>query len=246
MKFRDFFHRPELIEAATWTAAFEYAPCAAHFDSDQRHRLLELARRFLLSKTITGAAGLKPDGLMCAAIAVKACVPVLNLGIEFYSSWHSIVVYPDEFRAPEHYVDEDGVMHENVRELCGESLSDGPMVVSWAAIADDRDGACGDLVIHECAHKLDILNGAADGFPPLHPDMAPTAWTAAFESAYRALANDVDAGRDTDLDPYAATDPAEFFAVASETFFTDPKLLARAAPAVYAQLKAFYRQDPLP
>jgi Mlc titration factor MtfA (ptsG expression regulator) len=99
-------------------------------------------------------------------------------------------------------------------------------------------------VIHEFAHKLDMLNGEADGLPPLHAGMDRRAWTATFEEAYEGFCDAVDRGRDTWLDPYAAEHVSEFFAVISEAFFEDGKETRRRYPAVYEQLKRFYRQDP--
>ncbi|MOA34495.1 Protein MtfA [compost metagenome] len=101
-------------------------------------------------------------------------------------------------------------------------------------------------MIHELAHKLDMLNGGANGQPPLHPDMRGDAWASAMQAAYDRLNAELDRDPDaaTAIDPYAAENPAEFFAVASEYFFSAPDLLQDAFPAVYAQLGQFYRQDP--
>jgi len=100
------------------------------------------------------------------------------------------------------------------------------------------------VVIHECAHKLDLLNGVANGMPPLHPEMVLTAWTEAFTVAYDALCQCLDGGWEPPIHSYAAESPAEFFAVVSEAFFEVPAVLRTAYPAVYAQLRAYYRQDP--
>jgi Mlc titration factor MtfA (ptsG expression regulator) len=101
-----------------------------------------------------------------------------------------------------------------------------------------------NVVIHEFAHKLDMLDGIADGRPPLHPGMDARAWRKAFDEAYEGLCDAVERGRDTWLDPYAAEHPSEFFAVVSEAFFEDPGETRRRYPEVYDQLKLFYRQDP--
>jgi MtfA peptidase len=119
-------------------------------------------------------------------------------------------------------------------------------VISWADCAPGAHpyGADTNVVIHELAHKLDMLNGLANGVPPLHPDMAPAAWSVAFAAAYEEIAARAERGEDTILDPYAAEDPAEFFAVVSECFFEAPWFLKEEFPAVYEQLARFYRQDP--
>lgn len=233
------------VAKSHWAEALDRTPCASALASSDRVRLRALAGDFLVQKYFEGAAGFEPDERVRAVVAVKACLPVLNLGLEYYRAWSAIVVYPGDFRVHDEYTDDTGVVHREVRELCGQSLTQGPMVLSWQALLEEAELADRDLVIHECAHKLDVLNGRPDGFPPLHADMATATWSSALSAAYERLCADVDAGRDTALDPYAATDAAEFFAVASETFFTAPELVMEDFPDVYRQLALFYRLDPL-
>jgi hypothetical protein len=101
-----------------------------------------------------------------------------------------------------------------------------------------------NVVIHEFAHKLDMLNGDANGFPPLHAGMDRKTWAAVFSAAYADFCRRVDADEDVAIDPYAAESPGEFFAVVSEAFFDLPQAVLDAYPQVYAQLRNFYRQDP--
>jgi Mlc titration factor MtfA (ptsG expression regulator) len=116
-------------------------------------------------------------------------------------------------------------------------------VLSWADIGEDyADGI--NVVIHEFAHKLDMLNGDVDGYPPLHPGMERRTWTDAFTRAYEDFCRRVDRGESTSIDPYAAESPGEFFAVLSEAFFERPERVGDDYPDVYAQLAQFYRQDP--
>jgi MtfA peptidase len=117
----------------------------------------------------------------------------------------------------------------------------GPVVLSWDAAANDPQM---NVVIHEFAHKLDMLSGAADGVPPLHVGMSRAAWVKAFEHAYQGFCDAVERERETWLDPYAAEHPSEFFAVISEAFFKDPAETRRRYPEVFDQLRLFYRQDP--
>ena len=236
--------RPRPIPDQLWRAAVARTPYVHGLPRARQSELRELATRLLRKKAFQAAHDLALTDAMCTLIAVRAAVPVLGLGLDFYRDWVTIIVYPGDFRVRHSYTDDIGVEHHYVDELCGESLSDGPMVLSWEAIAS-QDGSDGtDLVIHECAHKLDILNGDANGFPPLHRDMSRKAWTSAFREAYDRFAAAVDAGEQTQLDPYAATDAAEFFAVLSEAFCTQPRWVADPFPDVYHQLRAFYRQDP--
>jgi len=228
-----------------WSAALRAAPYTRGLDKRARDKLRELATLFLLDKRFTTAHDLELTDDMRVVVAVKACIPVLELGLDYYDNFKGIVLYPGDFRVQERHVDEAGVVHEEARELCGQSLGQGPIVLSWDTLRNERAQDGQDLVIHECAHKLDILNGDADGFPPLHSG-STASWVRAFQYAYDALCREVDAGRDTRIDPYASADAAEFFAVASETFFTRPDILFDDFPEVYRQLAGFYRQDPYP
>jgi MtfA peptidase len=227
-----------------WSTALRSTTYVGKLTTVQRARLRELATLFLLDKRFTSAHDLRITDAMRVRVAIKACVPILELGLECYSHFKGIVLYPGDFRVHEQHVDEAGVLHEEIRELCGQSLAQGPMVLSWDTLAAERAADGQDLVIHECAHKLDVLNGDADGFPPLRSDMSAPVWTRAFRTAYDRLCSDVDAGRRTRLDPYATADAAEFFAVTSETFFTRPDIVHEDFADIYAQLAAFYRQDP--
>jgi Mlc titration factor MtfA (ptsG expression regulator) len=140
-------------------------------------------------------------------------------------------------------MDENGVVHEYDDAVLGEAWEDGPVLISWFDDPEDADGV--NVVIHEFAHKLDMENGTVDGMPRLPADISRRDWVAAFEPAYQDFCKRVDSGEDTFLDPYAADHPAEFFAVMSEAFFETPDVLHDEYPAVYEQLRRFYRQDPL-
>ncbi|MEK6770070.1 MAG: M90 family metallopeptidase [Pseudomonadota bacterium] len=241
--YRRWLARRRPLGDADWHSALAHCRYARSLPPNDRQRLRELTVGFLNQKAIDGAHDLSLTAGMRALIAVRACIPILNLGIDFYREWYGMIVYPGDFRVRHEYTDEAGVMHRGWRELCGESMEQGPIVLSWETLATDEDYVGCDLVVHECAHKLDILNGPADGFPPLHAGMDPVAWTRTFTEAYTRMNAALDENIETALDPYAASDPAEFFAVASETFFSAPWLLQEATPGVYAALATFYRQD---
>ncbi len=234
------------IRFGAWHAACRRLPALAYLDRARRVRLRVLAGLFLAEKTIAGAGGLTVDEHMGTVIAAQACLPVLELGLEAYRGWRTVIVYPDTFLVDRQEFDEAGVLHESRQELAGESWEQGPVILSWGDIA--WDGPNGDLdgaiIIHEFAHKLDMLSGGPNGMPPLHRDMDPAAWTEAFSAAYAALCEAVDAGEETAIDPYAAESPGEFFAVLTEEFFEAPARLRAGLPAVYRQLSGFYRQDP--
>lgn len=209
-------------------------------------RLRRLVGLFLHRKRIEGAADLPITDDMRLAIAAQACVPILDLGLHWYRGWSTVIVYPDEFLARHDYTDEDGVVHDVRRPLVGEAHHTGPVILSWAHIVEDLEGLyAANVTVHELAHKLDMLSGDANGMPPLHREMSRRTWTEAFTRAFEDLNARVDAGEETLIDPYAAEEPGEFFAVLSETFFVDPKSLLDLYPQVYAQLRLFYRQDPI-
>ena len=229
------------IEDALWDKAAGGLEFLRNLSPEETTRLKQLALLLLAEKEFAGAAGLELTDAMRVSIAAQACLPILALGLDWYSGWHGIVVYPGDFRVRRTETDEDGVVHEWDDELAGEAMPGGPVVLSWDAAA--RDPYI-NVVIHEFAHKLDMRDGVADGMPPLHAGMSRAAWRAAFKQAYDGFCDAVERGRNTWLDPYAAEHPSEFFAVASEAFFDEPKEIRRRYPDVYEQLRLFYRQDP--
>ena len=225
-----------------WQAVEAGLPCLAHLPAPDRLRLRALALQFIADKEWHGARGLVLTEDIQLAIALQACLPVLELGLAWYSDWVGIIVYRGDFVIPRQVVDEDGVVHEYDDAVLGEAWEGGPVLLSWFDDAEDQDDI--NVVIHEFAHKLDMKNGMPDGLPPLHPGMSRSQWLAAFVPAFDDFRGRVDGGEDTALDPYAAETPAEFFAVMSEAFFQAPQLLRQEYPAVYRQLRLFYRQDP--
>ena len=153
-------------------------------------------------------------------------------------------MYPDEFVAEYDYVDEAGVSHHVEEPMSGESWDRGPVILSWADAEEAGRGQSYNVVIHEFAHKLDMLNGGPNGFPPLHADMQRASWADAWSAAYADFCRKLDQGYELDIDDYAAESPAEFFAVMSEAFFESPASVRATYPDVYEQLTRFYRQDP--
>jgi Mlc titration factor MtfA (ptsG expression regulator) len=230
------------LDEAAWQSALQRHAFTRVLDEDERARLRESVVLFLHDKAIHGARGIAVTDEMRLAIAIQACMLVLGLDLDYYRGWVEIVVYPDEFVARYDYVDEDGVAHAVAEPMSGESWVGGPVILSWADAEAPGESAY-NVVIHEFAHKLDMLNGDANGFPPLHRDMSREAWSAAFSSAYEHFCERVERDETLPMDPYAAESPAEFFAVATEVFFEAPFELKHAYPAVYQQLAAFFRQD---
>ncbi|MDP1709227.1 MAG: zinc-dependent peptidase [Gammaproteobacteria bacterium] len=213
--------------------------------ADEFARLRAWVVLFLHGKKFSAAGGLAVTDEMRVMITAQACVLILNLDLDYYDDWVEIIVYPGGFVADHEYEDEAGIVHHAHDPLSGESWPRGPVILSWEDVAADELTPGHNVVIHEFAHKLDMRNGEANGFPQLHAAMSQPAWGAAFSTAYADFCLRVDAGKDTGIDAYAAENPAEFFAVMSEAFFTMPHRVQQAYPAVYQQLTLFYRQDPL-
>ncbi len=237
------FAAPEpKIDDALWRRAEARLPFLDFLPAADRPRLRAMAAEFIARKQFHGAHGLRLEDEMLLCIALQACLPVLNIGLEAYRGWVGVVIYPGDFVVPRQEVDDSGVVHEYDDEVLGEAWEGGPVLLSWFDAADAPAGV--NVVIHEFAHKLDMENGGVDGLPPLPPDMSRTAWATAFSAAYEDFCAEVDAGRDTVLDPYGAEHPGEFFAVASEAFFETPLALQARYPEVYRQLARYYRLDP--
>ena len=235
------------LPAGVWAEALGQHPeLFTSLDADELSRLRQWVTLFLAEKQFYGARGLELTAAMQAGIAAQACLPILNLDLDCYAGWSSIVVYPDTFVAPREETDEVGIVHTGSDILAGESWEGGPVVLSWADCAPGSfpHGPAGNVVIHEFVHKLDMLNGVANGMPPLHRGMSRKDWAAALGGAYEQLRAALGHGDQPVLDEYAAEDPAEFFAVASEYFFMAPAYLRRHLPAVYEQFLLYYRQDP--
>ena len=253
-----------------WDEAVASLPFVARLSSEERDRLRILASQLLTTKEMASAAGLELTAEIQLRIAIQACLPVLNLGLDWYRGWNSIVVYPGEFLVPRSVTDDDGIVHEYTEPIAGEAWDGGPVLLSWedTQAAGSGDGAAYSVVIHEFTHKIDLLNGDADGVPPfspaLHGGLDARLWKAALADAFQRFVVElefIEAELPPDVDPdstaadpyyahlpldaYAAQDAGEFFAVSSETFFVEPARLQRAFPDWYAQLAAFFRQDPL-
>ena len=236
--------RPAVTDAV-WHTVRRSLPLLATLAEDDAATLRALTDSFLRVKSLEGAGGFEFDDEARVVVAAQACVPILALGMEAYAGWRSVVVYPGGFVSRGTSVDETGVEHEWEEERSGESWFQGPVVLSWEDVAASGLLEGYNVVIHELAHKLDMLNGDANGFPPLHAGMDGAVWYRVFSEAFEDLCARVDAGEETAIDDYATEGPDEFFAVTSEYFFEAPELLRECYPKVYAELRAFYRQDPL-
>jgi Mlc titration factor MtfA (ptsG expression regulator) len=210
-----------------------------------RRELEGLVQIFLDEKRFEGCGGLVVTDEMRLTIAAQACILLLRRDTDVYPGLHSILVYPHAYVAPV-VTHQGGIVTEGTSVRLGQSWSRGSLVLSWDAVRRDAvdvdDGH--NVVFHEFAHQLDQLDGASDGTPPLPSRSRYLAWARALGSAYDDLLERVHQHRPSVLDAYGATSPAEFFAVATECFFEKPVALESLYPALYHELRRFYRRDP--
>lgn len=250
------------LDDSVWTPTLASLPFLHRRPDSELNRLRAMAGEFIARKAITGAAGFEPSELVRASIATQACLPVLNLGLQWYRDFVEVVVYPGAFSAPRSLTDEVGVVHEWTEELAGESMEGGPVVLSWDDVQRAAHVPGYNVVIHEFVHKLDLVDGVADGCPPM-PQLQARSWRAALDDAYERFVSQVDAVEraiphhidpespeadqfygDLPLDVYAATDLSEFFAVASESFFVENARFRAAFDELDVAMQLFYRQNP--
>lgn len=237
-------------------------PILTELSAAEQAQLRTLAEEFLGSMQFRWGSGVERNEKTRAAVAVLACLPILNLGLRWYRRWRTVLLVEHDYDTDFFEVDEAGVVHEGVDLASGEFGTLGSVVLSLADVAQSGKGSGFNVVVHEAAHVLDCADGSFDGAPPLHKEMDRTRWAEVFTAAYEDLQRRVAGApraethrrtaapgygskrrRRSIFDPYAAEAPEEFFAVASELFFERPRRLQAEYPAVYRELALFYRQD---
>lgn len=227
---------------ASWSAAVGESPLLRS-QPDNTLRILEpMAREFLGRVPHTLQDGLKLEPQQHLRIAAEACLPIAHLGLGWYDNVREIVIYPGAFLVDQQWIDEDGIEHRQRAELAGEAWNSGPVVLAWEEI--ELGGSSGheyyNVVIHEFAHVLDATNGIVNGFPPIKDAVLASRWPRVFRDAYDAECSTTAHGKKTILDEYATESPGEFFAVASEHFFTQPQRLQCHLPDLFDCLSTFY------
>lgn len=244
--------RKRLLEdpfPAEWTAILEHNVAAYQLlDDDERQRLRELVQVFVAEKHWEGAGGLELDDEIRVTIAGTGCQLLIGRSHDLFAEVESIVVYPSAVVVPPQA---RSIFDAGIRPVdadtpaLGVAHRGGALVLAWdSARKGARDPDDGhNVVIHELAHKIDFLDGEADGTPPLPSGSARRAWAEAFAPAYLAHKERAERGKRSFLDDYAITNEAEYFAVATEAFFEKPRALARELPDVYAALRQFYSLD---
>jgi Mlc titration factor MtfA (ptsG expression regulator) len=232
---------------APWRVLIEKnVPYVARLSASDREELLGHVQVFLDEKRFEGCGGLEITDEVRVTIAAQACILLLHRDADLYPQLVSILVYPTAYvvrggrRTPE------GLIAEGPEARLGESWARDVVVLAWdnvlSGAADIHDGH--NVVLHEFAHQLDQESGGGDGAPALPRRSMYVAWARVLGHDYQQLVRDVGRRHRTLIDAYGATNPAEFFAVATETFFEKPRRLQSRHPELYDQLKGFYRQDP--
>jgi Mlc titration factor MtfA (ptsG expression regulator) len=224
----------------------QHAPFHEDLTDPERRRLHGLMQLFLHDKTFEGCGGLQMTDTIRVTVAAHACRLLLGLDVNDrpYPGLDVLRVYPHAYRAPQTEVVGGQVVQGGHSHRLGESSTRGYVVLSWDAVrrgARREDGH--NVVLHEFAHQLDTLDGVADGAPPLQRGLYGP-WAEVLGEAYSELQEDVAARRRTVLDAYGATNPAEFFAVATEAFFETPRALRRQEPDLYEVMATYFGQRP--
>jgi MtfA peptidase len=221
----------------------------AHFpflDPAEQARLRDDLRIFIAEKNWEGCGGLAMTDEIEVTIAAQVCLLVLGMEHNYFDRVRSVLVYPQGFVDPREHVGPGGLMRAGGVPLEGQAVYRGPVILSWAEVRDEgrhpRQGR--NVVFHEFAHQLDMLDGVINGTPPLPDRQQRERWKRVMTEEYRKLLDASVHGRATLLDQYGTTNEGEFFAVATECFFDCPADMERRHPELYDLLRAYYRQDP--
>lgn len=245
--------RTQLLEAPfpeAWRQILESRVGSVRYlSADERSRLEDLVQVFVHEKNFEGCGGLTLSDEIRVTIAGNAGLLLLGLDHDLYARVESILVYPSAVRPPARErspLDTSLAVSEPRPALLGEAHLRGPVILTWDAVRhDSRHPRCGhNVVFHEFAHKLDMLDDEIDGTPPLRGSAAYARWSRVCGAVYFDLQARTRQGLPSFLDPYAAVSEAEFFAVATEVFFERPHALRREHADLYDVLREFYQQDP--
>ncbi len=211
-----------------------------------RLQLRKLIKQFLHEKHFEGAGGLEITDEIRLTIAAEACMLILNRDSGVYPELKWIIVYPSAFIVQHDQMDDAGVIDPEPRDLLGESWGNGKVILAWDSVLRGAqnfvDGQ--NVVLHEFAHQLDDETGATDGAPLLAGASSYRSWAQVFSREFEALHDRIRHGKRSLIDEYGATNPAEFFAVATETFFEKPRQMAKHHAELFEVMARYYRVDP--
>jgi Mlc titration factor MtfA (ptsG expression regulator) len=221
-------------------------PAFSRMPADLQQQLQRLVKQFLHQKKFVGCDGLRVTDEMRVTIAGKACMLLLNRPPRVYPDLDMILVYPSAFIVPRSEIGIGGIVTHANQHLSGESWSDGRVILAWDHVKQGPTNfdCRHDVVLHEFAHQLDSEAGNTNGAPLLPTQSRYRSWAATLSHEYANLQASASNQIESVLDYYGATNPAEFFAVATETFFEDPVKMAESHPALFEELRRYYRVDP--
>ena len=221
-------------------------PLYDHLPEELKQQLHERVNVFLNEKQFVGCGGLDITDEVKVTIAAQACMLLLNRKTNFYPKLKTIYVYPNTYVA-KNLQNDGGLMVEGKSIRLGESWQNGPVVLTWDSVTGGalniQDGR--NVVMHEFAHQLDQEDGDADGAPILENQSCYRSWAHVLSKEYERLCSKTQGRHRSVLNKYGATNPAEFFAVATEAFFEKPKQMHKHSPDLYEELKSYYKLDPL-
>ncbi len=249
-KIKELFSGGESVEAVfkeEWVGLLkENVPLYSCLPEELRPLLHERIARFVSSTRFEGCNGLDLTEEMILTVAAQACMLVLHRTGEPYPELRNVYLYPCTFRSVVKSQDAFGVVTEAEVHRLGESWESGTVILAWSSVEHGARNIqdARNVTFHEFAHQLDHENGSTDGAPSLPSRAAYRSWARVFQENYADFHDMLERGKKTLLDPYGATNPAEFFAVVTETFFEKPKQLRRKRPELYDEMKEFYGVDP--
>ena len=244
-RWRDQWLRSKPFPASWLSILAAGLPVYSSLSQEEQSRLHQLIQLFIARKRFYGCGGLIITDEMRITIAAQACLLLINKGWSVYPKLSSVLVYPTAFRVERDQHQPDGTVAVGRRNLLGESWSNGRVILSW----DDVENGVGDftdghnVVMHEFAHQLDAESGSTNGAPPLRRN-SYRSWATVFSENFENLRDRSLHRHKTVMDEYGTTNPAEFFAVATETFFEKPHQLYKKRPELYAELSQYYQLDP--
>ena len=241
-------HLKQLPFPAPWQAIIKQnLPIYPHLAPDERRRLQGHMQVFLAEKQFIGCGGLQITPEMKIIVAAVACLLLLNEQGRYFSKLRSILLYPSTYVVRAKTALGNYVVEESRVARLGESWTTEQVVLSWEQIQRDtnnwQDGH--NVILHEFAHQLDVEEGKVPGVPLLSRTGDYSLWAQVMRREYQQLRDEVERGVKTVIDAYGATNPAEFFAVATETFFEKPRQLLAKHPSLYQQLQGYYQLNPI-
>lgn len=221
-------------------------PLYSRLPEEVRLQLHERIARFVASTRFEGCNGLELTERMVLTVAAQACMLVLKRDGEPYPGLRNVYLYPTTFSSVQKSRDALGVVTEREIHRLGESWETGTVILAWDSVEQGARNIydARNVTFHEFAHQLDHEDGGTDGAPGLPSRQAYRSWGRVFRENYADFLEAVESGKRTLIDDYGATNPAEFFAVATETFFEKPKQFRKKRPELYEEIKGYYGVDP--